>query len=190
MDLRRLLPRAVLPADLAAINDERLRRLADYWLAKRGDSVVARRADIDPTEMKWILPHIWLHDVDPETGRQRCRLAGEEVRAMYATNIIGKYVDEYLLSTNWAEIEAHFNAIVDGPCIGYAKGQVYRAAIEQFGHGERIALPLTDDEGQRVTMLIGATIYRALPGTTNPAARREGIERVLVPLASGVQPQA
>lgn len=185
MDLRQLSPRAVTPADLAPIDDERLRRLADYWLAKRQDRVVVRRAEIDPMEMKWILPHIWLHDVEPETGRQRCRLAGEEVRAMYATNILGKYLDEYLLSKNWQEIQAHFNAIVEGPSIGYARGQVYRAALEQFGRGERIALPLTDDEGRRVTMVVGATIYRPLPGTTDPAARREGIERILIPLAEG-----
>lgn len=190
MDLRRLEPRPILPADLAAIEDPRLLRLAEYWLAKRAGRVVTRRADIDPMEMKWILPHVVLYDVEPDTGRLRCRLAGEEVRAMYATNIVGRYLDEYVLAKGWKVIEAHHRAMIEQPAIGYAKGQVYRAALEQYGHGERIGLPLSDEEGAQVTVMLGATIYRPLPGANDLTVQREGMERMLIPLSAEAVDQA
>lgn len=190
MDLRQLQARSVTAADLAVIDHARMRRLAEYWLAKRSARVITRRSDIDPMDMKWILPHVMLYDVDLNTGRLRCRLAGEEVRAMYETNIIGKYLDEYVLAKNWPVIEAHHRAITEQPAIGYAKGQVYRAALEQHGHGERILLPLSDDDGVHVTVLLGATIYTPLPATNDPAARRDGIERILIPLAEPAARQA
>lgn len=183
-------PRALTAGDLAVIEDQRLRRLAEYWLAKRGERLIARRADIDPTEMKWILPHVWLHDIEPGTGRLRCRLAGEEVRAMYAVNIVGKYLDEYVLATNWHKIERHYRAVIEGPAIGYTKGQVYRAALDQHGLGERIQLPLCDEEGARVTVLLGATVYRTLPTARDPGAVLDGDERALIPLAAAPDAQA
>jgi hypothetical protein len=102
---------------------------------------------------------------------------------MYATNIVGKHVDEHVLSKSWAVIEANFKAVVDGPAIAYAKGQVYREALDQRELGERLGLPLSDEEGMRVTMLLGATIYRPLSPTIDHTVEREGIDRILMPLA-------
>src|SRR6185437_6495598 len=42
------------------ISDARLRRLHDYWLGKKGDRIVPRRADIAPEEMVDVLPWVFL----------------------------------------------------------------------------------------------------------------------------------
>jgi hypothetical protein len=43
-------------------------------------------------------------------------------------------------------------------------------------------LPLADDDGQNVTMVIGATIYAPLPEGPGSPQRREGMTRFLIPL--------
>ncbi len=141
------------------IADSRLQRLMDYWSTKRGPYRATRRIDIDPIEIPWILPYAWLYDFETETGRLRCRLAGESVRNSYRVNIIGLYLDQFLNAEDWSAIRVTHRKIVDGPAIGYSRGRVYRPNLGRTGHVERLILPLTDETGERVIMLFGATIY-------------------------------
>ncbi len=158
------------PADpLALIDDQRLRRFVRYWLDKRGPHIATRRADIDPTEIPWILPFIWLYDYEPEGRRLRCRLAGESIRETYPMNIVGMCLDEFLPANELPEIHAHYLSVLDGASIGHARGRVYRPALAQGGYVERVILPLTDESGLRVTMLIGATFY-SLRSIASPEA--------------------
>jgi len=147
------------PDGLALIHDQRLRRFVQYWLDKRGPHIATRRADIDPTEMPWILPFIWLYDYEPDGRRLRCRLAGEAIRETYPVNIVGMCMDQFLPANEWPDIQAHYFSVLDGMGIGHARGRVYRPAIGQGGYVERVILPLSDESGTRTTMLIGATIY-------------------------------
>lgn len=167
---------------LAVIHDQRLRRFVSYWLGKRGPHVVTRRVDIDPTEIPWILPFIWLYDFEPEGQRLRCRLAGERICETYPMNIVGKCMDEFLPPSEWPDIRAHYFGVLEEPAIGHARGSVYRPALSQGGYVERVIMPLTDESGSRVTMLIGATLY-SLRSVASPEALVSQ-KRTLVPLAS------
>jgi len=172
------MPNRSLESVIAAVHDERLRQLAVYWFERRGDRPVTRRCDIDPMQIGSVLPYIWLYEHELEGRRFRCRLAGEDVRAMYDMNIVGKYLDEFLLADNWPVIEAHYLAVINTPAIGHARGQVYRTSLHRIGRGERIVFPLSDEAGIRVTMLVGATIYHQLDSRQVTAP----IERHLFPL--------
>jgi hypothetical protein len=163
------IPEPAAPDALAIIHDQRLRRFVQYWLDKGGPHSATRRADIDPTEMPWILPFIWLYDYEPEGQRLRCRLAGESIRETYPMNIVGMCMDEFLPASEWPDIRAHYLSVLDGTSIGHARGRVYRPALSQGGYVERVIMPLSDESGMRITMLIGATFY-SLRSIASPEA--------------------
>jgi hypothetical protein len=78
------------------ITDERLKAGYDYWCRKAaGGSRLPRRADIDPTEIPHLLPHIRIVDV-VEQGRFRYRLVGTETRQQHKSDPTGRYLDEVL----------------------------------------------------------------------------------------------
>jgi hypothetical protein len=182
MDLLAKRPLHIANSDLVHIRNERLRRLVAYWLERRGSRAVTRRADIDPIEIPSVLPVIWLYDYVLDNGRFRCRLAGEDIRAMYRTNIVGQYLDEFVLARGWPTIEEHYRAALSGPAIGHAIGQVYSAGLDRIGNGERVLLPLSDEDGRHTTMLIGGTVYEALPPSLELGDKRGGMTRTLIPL--------
>lgn len=173
-------PLAISADQLGAVGDERLRRLVSYWLSKRGDRVVTRRADIDPVEMVWILPYVWLFDYEAVSHRFRCRLAGEAILATYAVNIVGKYLDEIRPMEVWPDIEALYTAVVLGPAIGYISGHAYQRTPHRAIYAERIVLPLSTDDGETVHMVLGATLWRVLPREQYHAAT----DRILLPLSA------
>jgi hypothetical protein len=47
----------------ADICDPRLRRLYEYWLAKKGQRRFPSRRDIDPVDFPYVLGHVILFDV-------------------------------------------------------------------------------------------------------------------------------
>lgn len=175
------IPEPAEPDELAIIHDQRLRRFVQYWLDKRGPHIATRRADIDPIEIAWILPFIWLYDHEPEGNRLRCRLAGERIRETYPMNIVGMCMDEFLPASEWPEIQAHYLGVLVGPAIGHARGGVYRPALAQGGYVERVIMPLSDESGSRITMLIGATLY-SLRSIASPEAL-VAQTRTLIPVA-------
>jgi hypothetical protein len=181
MDLPLKHLRHIATSDLGHVKDGRLRRLVAYWLDKRESRAATRRTDIDPIDIPSVLPVIWLYDYVQENGRFRCRLAGEDIRAMYKTNIVGQYLDQFVLARAWATIEEHYRAVIGQPAIGHAIGKVYSSGLDRMGHGERIVLPLSGNDGREITMLIGATVYEALPASIE-ARVSDGMNRTLIPL--------
>jgi hypothetical protein len=79
----------------SVIADERLRDGYAYWRRKAAGRKLPRRADIDPTEIPHLLPHIRLVDV-VGPGWFRYRLVGTEVRQHHIGDPTGKYLHEVL----------------------------------------------------------------------------------------------
>lgn len=146
---------------LDLIRDPRLRRFADYWLERRGDRLMPGRADIDPLDIRYVLPWIWMLDYKPESRRFVCRLAGEQINAFLCNNIDGHYLrghylEEYMPARALPTLMERYLTIVDRPVMMHASGLFSTRSFH--ADGERIAFPLSDD-GIRVTTLIGATLY-------------------------------
>jgi hypothetical protein len=76
------------------IADQRLRDGYAYW-CRKATRRMPRRADVDPTEMPHLLPHIRLVDV-VAPGRFRYRLVGTEARLHHLTDPTGRFLDEVL----------------------------------------------------------------------------------------------
>ena len=154
---------------LDVIVEPKLRRLADYWLSRRAGRVMPARRDIDPLDIPWALPMVFLVDCVTDAGRgadggrwrYRYRLAGEEVEKVFRKNtgrhgLRGAWLDEMLPVQHLVHVMARWRPLPEDGCIVYMQGPVYRTA-DCLARGGRLMLPLADLPGGPVTGLIGAT---------------------------------
>ena len=136
-----------LPAALDHLRHPKLRRLAAYWLERRGSRELPRRADIDPVDVPWALLDIALYDHVAEVGRFRCRVAGQRVTEMIGVPMQGRFLDEILPERLYAVVGQRYARMIQERAIVHSHGAVY-GAHGKSSQGERLVLPLGDDDGR------------------------------------------
>jgi hypothetical protein len=86
---------------LAEVESSLVQRFHVYWQdLKRGDHPPSR-ADIEPADIKHLLPHILLVDIEPELFRVRYRVCGTHVADMCG-DVTGEYLDELDGGSVWS----------------------------------------------------------------------------------------
>lgn len=68
--------------------------LYSYWLKRRGGRLMPRRADIEPGDIKPLLPNLFLSEFETEPFRVRYRLIGTEIVNHARYDFTGRYLDE------------------------------------------------------------------------------------------------
>lgn len=130
------------------------RELFDYWRAKAGEGGYPTRADIQPAELRRILPSLSLIDVtEEEQPRLRVRLAGTRLRDYLGVELTGHYLDEYELGDQTDYWDAAYREVVHGgrPAQGVVPLTPWKQPnIFQFW----LRLPLMNGEG-RISMVLG-----------------------------------
>ncbi|WP_162917600.1 PAS domain-containing protein [Dongia deserti] len=77
------------------VRSDLVRFMHHWWLSKcRGD--IPDRRDLDPADIKPLLPTILISDVEHDPFRIRYRLVGTRAREATGFNIVGRYLDELL----------------------------------------------------------------------------------------------
>jgi hypothetical protein len=94
-----VLPQAVLAENLPrptwrSRKLPRIDRLKAYWEERRGNLPVPLRRDIDPTDLKDLLPYIIISELQRNPFRVRYRLGGAAVNEALGYNIAGRFLDE------------------------------------------------------------------------------------------------
>ena len=74
---------------------EIVRLMLHWWLGKCGADI-PDRSDLDPADLKPLLPNILISDVEHDPFRVRYRLVGTRAREATGFNIVGRYLDELL----------------------------------------------------------------------------------------------
>ena len=82
-------------ASHSEISSRKVQTLLQWWLVQRGDSI-PDRSQLDPFDMKSLLPNLFLLDVEHDPFRVRYRLVGTRVREATGFDITGRYLDELL----------------------------------------------------------------------------------------------
>jgi hypothetical protein len=127
-----------------------LQALLDYWMVRRGPRRCPDKADIDPTEIGPLLPHIILLDAAPDGGEFRYRLAGSRVTQMVGREMRGltqrqlhNNPTDPVVMRGIARIEAEFRWVARGFRGAF---RTVRMALPGREHIElaRLILPLTD----------------------------------------------
>lgn len=150
------------PADgrgLSLIVDPELRRLAEYWASKRNCRPVPSRADIDPVDIPWALPHFFLIDYDRDTGTYRYRIAGGEVETIFQS-ATGSHsmrrvaLRDMLKPEAAALVEKRWQPLADRGDVIYMTGMVYlhdRYGLPACGEGpQRRADPVAPVRPRRL----------------------------------------
>ncbi len=136
-----------------AIEDARLSRLYEYWLAKKGDRMAPRRADIAPEEIPDLLP--WVFIMERVGTRLRYRLVGEAFREIYGAKLAGMFIDEVDLDhITAAYIGQYQRAETEGPTV---KKWSFTKNDGRHLEYERLIMPLSSD-GKTVDMFLGGAV--------------------------------
>lgn len=76
------------------ISNDKMRSIYKYWLKIKGDKNLPSRDDLNPVDIKPVLPHITLVRVEEGTGRYKLTLVGSENVKANGEDVTGKYLDE------------------------------------------------------------------------------------------------
>lgn len=131
--------------------------LARWWIASYEDGALPKRREIDVSAIRSTLPHIWLVAYFPDTDEFYYRLAGERVNDTFGFSLRGKRLDQVVGAHILETARAHYHHVLQTPGAVHARGRVYSQSGRHCD-GERLALPLADDNGTP-KFIIGATEY-------------------------------
>lgn len=143
----------------AATGNPLIHALVAYWQGKAGGRPMPARADIDPAEIPWLLPHVWLMDVLREAGRPafRYRLVGTAVATTFPECRAGWRVEAVYPDIFGSSIYRQFLALVERGAPQWRRGPVLFDAERKHIAFERVLLPLASD-GRAVDMTLGLTV--------------------------------
>ena len=143
--------------------DPQLGEIFRYWLSKRRDGTLPRRADIKPQELGPALRQVNLIDVVREAGKPlqfRHRLVGTGITEWLSRDATGQMLDESLYGADAAQIVASLSRIVE---TAQPHHRVARLDWNnrKYALTESVELPLSDDTHD-VAMILRGVTYRAV----------------------------
>jgi hypothetical protein len=134
----------------------------DYWLAKRDGRTMPARADLEPAEIKKLLPMTMLVDVTQDERRFVYRLVGTREVAERGSDPTGKSIAEAYFGGSLEETLSCYDYVVRNQA-PFCYRDPYAAADGQVQNDDIIYLPLSDD-GARVNMVLVYTHCRSFLG--------------------------
>lgn len=148
------------------ITDARLRRLYEYWNAKRGDRPAPTRRDIDPVEIPDLLGFVNIYEVQDEPRDYKVRLNGSEIAEMLGQEITGRYCSTVMSGSDAVSCKTAFDL-----CVDQCRPAIVETSLAFCGKPYMaqtiVILPLSSD-GERTDMIITAHSYHALDLADQP----------------------
>jgi hypothetical protein len=156
------------------LKDRRLIELCRYWAAKRRGGALPGRRDVDPMELRALLPHLFLLDVVRSTSLLfRFRLVGTALVELSGRDLTGETIGEeqYGAGTDWildtlGRVAREAAPVAQRIDMGWTGRPVRRAEVA--------FLPLASD-GHTVNMILGGMVRTAVarpagcaPGQAEP----------------------
>ncbi|MBK8161184.1 MAG: PAS domain-containing protein [Rhodospirillaceae bacterium] len=138
-------------------NSEPLRQLLAYWRLKKGARMAPTRADIDPAEIKELLPYLGLVDIQRAPFRFQYRLAGTEITRGYGQEVTGQFLDGMDLNNHQSQITQEYERVAESGAPACSTWEYQRKDGRHLRY-ERLALPLSSD-GKVVDKLIGGCVF-------------------------------
>lgn len=136
---------------------EKLRQLHGYWESKRAGRAMPQRADLEPTEIPKLLPHIALIDVETAPPRFYFRLIGTHITTVLGRDNTGKYFDEAYHEPLLGDITNVYRLVVGrlAPVRHFGKAEF---SDKQYRDYESVHLPLSQD-GATISMILVGQEY-------------------------------
>lgn len=145
-----------------APRDSRIRALFAYWNRVRGERKMPARADIDPTSIPRLLPHVFMYSVGSDGG-YTIRLVGEEVVNFVGRNATGSPAGTIMPPRSAETITMILDAVRTGRAPKFRAGKAYWLAAKSHRDYEACFLPLSAD-GESVNIVLGGVVFPDAPG--------------------------
>jgi hypothetical protein len=146
---------------LDRIEQKPLAHLYQYWLHKRGTRFAPARADIDPLELKFILPQILVFDVLEGGLDFRARIAGTGTYALHNADITGDLLSTLQPKGFSDAIMDHYRAIIAHREPTYSRTGYWEGDYEAEAY-HALRLPLSAN-GRDIDMILVGEDYGASP---------------------------
>ncbi len=127
------------------------RQALDYWIRIRGERAMPSRADLDPIDIRRILPNVVLIDVASEPLDFRYRLIGTKIVSQLNNDHTGKWMSEIPHQKPPSKIWSSCETVVNEK-IPMTTEVPYTGRNKDFAVSEDIVMPLSGD-GVTVNML-------------------------------------
>ena len=134
-----------------------LRKLHEYWNARRGTRSMPARSDIDPVDLKPVLPVMILIDVVSDPRRYVYRLVGTHEVEMRGSDPTGKPVEEAYYAESAEDTTYYLDRVVRTRQPVLYRG-TYQPLSTRTQREDVIFLPLSNDgEAVNMIMVLGHT---------------------------------
>jgi hypothetical protein len=135
------------------IDEDDLRQLYFYWLSKKTSRFPPPRSVVEPSEIRSLLPFLFIIEVDHDQQRFRYRLAGSDVETLVQARLHGLWLDEALRSPLREFFDEAFCIAAFDRKVHYRKNTLHLAERPYIRYS-RILLPLSNT-GERIDHLLG-----------------------------------
>jgi hypothetical protein len=144
-------------SDPAQIESPLIRDLFVYWRSRCRGGTIPRRADINPVELRSILPNLLMVDFEREPFRVKFRLVGTRIVETTGFEFTGRYLHEIAQP----DVGDAFLECYETAC--RSRQPVFRRITWRFDEGgsadyDFCVLPL-DDDGAAATKALAAECY-------------------------------
>ncbi|PJI43807.1 PAS domain-containing protein [Ferrovibrio sp.] len=149
------------------IDEQDLRHLYFYWLSKKTSRFPPPRAVVEPGEIRFLLPSLFIIEVDHDEERFRYRLAGADVEALVQARLHGLWLDEALRSPLREFFDEAFCTAAFDRKVQYRRNTLHLTGRPYIRYS-RILLPLSNT-GERIDHLLGCIKLDGEIAARNPS---------------------
>lgn len=143
------------------VDDARLSHVLSCWQRWRGSQLWPARDDIDPLDLKQLLPNIFIVGAAKDGTRFRYLLTGVAVREQLGFELSEKYFDEIFTGDQLRRITGHYQAVIAGA--GHYVVQLWTQRKRPIMQFRRLLLPMATDR-TRIDTVLGFALYDRLAG--------------------------
>jgi hypothetical protein len=116
------------------------------------------RGHFDPSQIKSLLPGVWLLDIQPAPFRMRYRLAGTRVVQYIGQEVTGRWMDEvHPDMVGNAEYQRRYEDVVRSRIPSWRRGMPTLTVLQDYYAIENVLVPLASD-GAHVDMLAAFSV--------------------------------
>lgn len=140
----------------------KIARFFQYWRSIHPASGgLPGRQHFDPLAIHWLLPGVWLLDVQPEPFRLRYRLVGTEAVEAIGAEVTGQWMDEaHTVMSQGPRYLERYQAVAEQKVPSWRRGVPRLWTYKKYSTLENMVLPLAAD-GVTVNMLAALTVFHA-----------------------------
>ncbi|WP_300299666.1 PAS domain-containing protein [Ferrovibrio sp.] len=144
------------------VDDAKLSYVLSCWQRWREGHAWPAREDIDPLDLKRLLPNLFLLESIDGGRRFRFILAGQTVRENLGFELSQRFLDDLFSGEQLARAEAYYRLVITGH--GHYAVQHWLQRDRPVMEFRRLLLPLAADRGH-INGIFGFALYDRLDGS-------------------------